>query len=164
MISVGVLVANSTRPRAWMHISALKRFSVQLEDNHEDRKQLEDYFEQHKSPVAAPPAEEPWSGWEEELSRATVGSCFEFNGSVLTIFVDGSSSLSSFPCIARHGHFFAHTLQACFGPAKDLDPYPPSSRICLSTRSARGRHFNWRRRHCWSSCTSNQRTGRCWAH
>lgn len=74
MISVGVLVTNSTRPRAWTHISALKRFSVQLEDKHDDRKQLEEYFELHRASLAEPVAEEPWNSWEDELSRATVSA------------------------------------------------------------------------------------------
>jgi hypothetical protein len=71
MISVGVLVANTTRPRPWNHIYALKRLATHLEDNPKDREPLEDYFRLHKQPTP-PPAEEPWSGWEEELSHATV--------------------------------------------------------------------------------------------
>jgi hypothetical protein len=71
MISVGVLVANTTRPRPWNHIYALKRLATHLEDNPKDRKPLEDYFRLHKQPTP-PPVEEPWGGWEEELSHATV--------------------------------------------------------------------------------------------
>jgi hypothetical protein len=71
MISVGVFVAHTTRPRPWDHIPALKRLTVHLEDDPKDRKPLEEYFQLHKRPTP-PPAEVPWNGWEEELSRATV--------------------------------------------------------------------------------------------
>lgn len=72
MISVGVLVANSTRPRPWNHISSLKRFTVHLEDHPKDKKPLEKYFEEQKVASLDPPSEEPWEGWEPELLRATV--------------------------------------------------------------------------------------------
>ncbi|KAG8830413.1 hypothetical protein FRC18_008148 [Serendipita sp. 400] len=72
MISVGVLVENSTRPRPWNHISALKRFAVRLEDSLEERDSLEAYFNQHKVSNTNSSEEEPWDGWEEELSRATM--------------------------------------------------------------------------------------------
>jgi len=79
MISVGVLVANTTRPRPWNHIPALERLAIHLEDNFKDRSPLVEYFQLHKQPILSPP-EEAWGGWEEELSRATVGSflCLNF--------------------------------------------------------------------------------------
>jgi hypothetical protein len=73
MISVGALVANSTRPRPWNHISALKRFAVHLEDYPKDKAPLEEYFNENRVVDLSPPPEEPWYGWEAELSRATVG-------------------------------------------------------------------------------------------
>lgn len=72
MISIGVLVAQSTRPRPWNHINALKRFAVRLEDDLKERECLKEYFEERKVLNLDLPEEETWNGWEAELSRATM--------------------------------------------------------------------------------------------
>lgn len=121
MISVGVLLANSTRPRAWNHISALKRFAIQLEDKYEDRTPLEEYFERHKAPLASPSTEEPWNGWEEELSRATMDHPAFHLSHVLHVM--GISSLTLFKHALGRRRILIHT-------------HPPVESACLLAQLA----------------------------
>ncbi|CAG8763452.1 2178_t:CDS:2, partial [Acaulospora colombiana] len=94
MISVGVLVANTTRPRPWKHISALERHSIHLEDNKKNKKPLEEYFEKHRAPNLHVNSEEFWNGWEPELSDATMDHPAFHLSHVLHIL--GISSLTLF--------------------------------------------------------------------
>ncbi|KAG8758123.1 hypothetical protein FRC14_000747 [Serendipita sp. 396] len=107
MISVGVLVENSTRPRPWNHISALKRFAVRLEDSLEERDFLEAYFNQHKVPNTNSSEEEPWDGWEEEISRATMDHPAFHLSHVLQIM--GISSLTVFKHALGRRRILIHT-------------------------------------------------------
>ena len=74
LISVGMLVAPSLRPRQWRHIAALKKFAVHLEDHYTIKKPLVDYFDLHKARGRSLGEPEVWTGWEDELSNATVGT------------------------------------------------------------------------------------------
>jgi hypothetical protein len=74
MISVGVLVANTRRPRPWNHISALKRFAVHLEDDMSNKEPLERYFNDRKVADLTSLDEPSWDGWESELNESTVRS------------------------------------------------------------------------------------------
>ena len=74
LLSVGILVAPSLRPRPWRHITALKNFAVHLEDKYTVKKPLVGYFDLHKArglSLGEPPA---WTGWKDELLNATVGA------------------------------------------------------------------------------------------
>ena len=75
LLSVGVLVAPSLRPRPWRHITALKKFAVHLEDKYMVKKPLVDYFDLHKARGRSLGEPQVWTGWKAELSNATVGAC-----------------------------------------------------------------------------------------
>jgi hypothetical protein len=74
LISVGVLVAPSLRPRPWRHITALKQFAVHLEDKYMVKKPLVDYFDLHKARGLSLGEPQVWTGWKDELLNATVGA------------------------------------------------------------------------------------------
>jgi DENN domain-containing protein 11 len=79
LLSVGVLVAPSLRPRPWRHIAALKRFAVHLEDHYKVKKPLVDYFDLHKARGLSLGEPEVWTGWNDELSNATVSASMRGN-------------------------------------------------------------------------------------
>jgi hypothetical protein len=80
LLSVGVLVAPSLRPRPWRHIVALKKFAVHLEDRYMVKNPLVDYFDLHKARGLSLGEPDVWTGWEDELSNATVGTNSRVNG------------------------------------------------------------------------------------
>ncbi|KAG8807822.1 hypothetical protein FRC17_004252, partial [Serendipita sp. 399] len=121
MISVGVIVENSTRPRPWKHINALKRFAVRLEDNLDERDSLEAYFNEHKVSSTNAPEEEPWDGWEEELSRATMDHPAFHLAHVLHVM--GISSLTVFKHALGRRRILIHT-------------HPPVEPACLLAQLA----------------------------
>jgi len=84
LLSVGVLVAPSVRPRPWRHIAVLKKFAVHLEDRYTVKKPLVEYFDLHKARGLSLGEPEVWDSWQAELLNATVGASPRKTGIIST--------------------------------------------------------------------------------
>lgn len=79
--SLGVLLAKSSRPRPWRHVSSLKslirsmysRFKEEgiYDPGEFDWSSAEGFFEQRKYPQADSPDSSTWRGWSDELDSVS---------------------------------------------------------------------------------------------